>query len=131
MRRNHSRKAGILLLLGLSAVLLGGCETTGPANPITELAAYRVRAQQADAQQPAEKPVSRAQIAMDCWALAEKSHGHASIDARGDFVTACIDAKMKGSDVKSRPATARASKPKPEAKPDAKPEAAPDSKPKT
>lgn len=132
MRHHHpayqsKRRVGTAVLVGLTAMLLAGCETSGPTNPITELAAYRVRAQEPAAS--AEKPKSRAQVAMDCWAQAEKSHANASVDARGDFVTKCIDAKLGGTG-EAKPAVA-ARKPKPDSAPEAKPKPSSADKPKT
>lgn len=119
--RHH--KTGTLTLLVLAAGLLGGCETNGgPSNPLSELVAYSSGAQastQAPARQeaakPPEKPKTRAQAAMDCWAAVEKSHAGASLDARADFVNKCIDSKLKSSDAKtdSRPDANQAAAPKP------------------
>jgi len=82
------------------ALLLGGggltaCQTDGgPTDPFTELAAYHARNQAASpADKADDKPKSRAQAAMDCWALAEKTRASASLDAKADFVNACIDGK--------------------------------------
>jgi len=108
MRHHHlacqsPRKIGTLLMLGLVAGLLGGCETNGaPSDPLSELVAYSSGAQanaRAGASSPAgqdtpQKPVTRAQAAMDCWAIVEKSRPGASLDARADFVTDCIDKKL-------------------------------------
>ncbi|RDV04820.1 hypothetical protein [Undibacter mobilis] len=115
-----TRTIGRFMLLGLAAGLLGGCETNGgPSNPVSELVAYSSGAQASahGAERPAapkvaEKPKSRAQAAMDCWAMVEKSRAGASLEARADFVNKCIDDKLK---------TADGSAAKPEAKPDAKP----------
>ena len=67
--------ATLALLLGSG--LLAACQTDGgPTDPFTELAAYRARNQAAPAaaaDKADEKPKSRAQAAMDCWALAEKT----------------------------------------------------------
>jgi hypothetical protein len=115
------------MLLGLAAGLLGGCETKGgPSNPLSELVAYSSGAQASahanaqasaaaparqEAQQP-QKPPSRAQAAMDWWAMVEKSRAGAGLEARADFVNDCIDKKLGVAA-------------KPEAKPDAKPTATP------
>lgn len=118
--RSH-KKIGTLVLIGLAACLLAGCQTEGgPADPFAELAAYHTRNQapSAAADKADEKPRSRAQIAMDCWALAEKTHASASLDAKADFVNTCIDGKTKPSDAKTAPvASAPAAKPKAVAKP--------------
>ncbi|MFA6267241.1 MAG: hypothetical protein WC670_16175 [Pseudolabrys sp.] len=114
-----NRKICTLMLLALTAGLLGGCETDGVPSPLTELAAYRARNEAPTAERP-----RRAQVAMDCWALAEKSHGSASLDAKADFVTKCIDGKMgtpdgradAKSDGKPDAKTTAAAKPKPKPK---------------
>lgn len=135
------RQIGALVLSILAAGMLGGCETNGgPSNPLSELVAYSSGAQasaQANAQastlvsapaqarqevrQP-ERPNSRAQAAMDCWAMVEKSKAGASLDARADFVNDCIDKKLgasNGGGKSDARATAAAPKPRPraEAKP--------------
>ncbi len=139
------RQIGTLVLSVLAAGLLGGCETNGgPSNPLSELVAYSSGAQasaqasaQANAQAGAqvsaqaqarqevrqpERPNSRAQAAMDCWAMVEKSKAGASLDARADFVNDCIDKKLgasNGGGKSDARATAAAPKPRPraEAKP--------------
>ncbi|MBS0249206.1 MAG: hypothetical protein JSR61_21535 [Proteobacteria bacterium] len=108
---------GTLLLTGIAACLLAGCQTdSGPTDPFTELAAYHARNQgpPAAADQASDRPKSRAQIAMDCWALAEKTRASATLDAKGDFVNKCIDEKMNPSNAKAAPS---ATKPKAAAKP--------------
>jgi hypothetical protein len=138
MRHNRpayqsNRKARAAVLLVMAAGLLGGCETSGgPSNPLSELVTYSSGAQanarapaRQDAVKPPEKPKTRAQAAMDCWAIAEKSHAGASLEARADFVNNCIDGRLKaadgaaGSKADAKPATAAAPKPRPraEAKP--------------
>ena len=114
------RKFSTLMMLGLAAGLLGGCETNGgPSNPLSELAAYSSGAQASaqagaparqEAQQP-QKPASRAQAAMDCWAMVEKSRAGTSLDARADFVNDCIDKKL-GIAAKPDAKPAAAAKPK-------------------
>lgn len=89
--------ATLALLLGSG--LLAACQTDGgPTDPFTELAAYHARNQApspAAADKADEKPKSRAQAAMDCWALAEKTRPSATLDAKADFVNACIDGKAQ------------------------------------
>jgi len=122
------RKIGTAVLLVLTAGLLGGCETNGgPSNPVSELVAFSSGAQASaqgparqDAAKPLEKPKSRAQAAMDCWAMAEKSHASASLDARADFVNKCIDGKLKTSDADPKPETKPVAAPK-RSRADAKP----------
>lgn len=120
------RTLACLTLLALSAGLLGGCETNGgPSNPVSELVAYSSGAQASApaAAQQTDKPKSRAQVAMDCWAAAEKSRASASLDARADFVNDCIEKGMKSSDAsaavkpESKPAASAKPKPRAEAKP--------------
>ena len=111
------RKFGLALL---AAGLLAGCQTDGgPTDPFSELAAYHARNQAPSAaDRSPERPKSRAQVAMDCWALAEKSHASASLDAKGDFVNKCIDARMHPGEAKAAPDTAaRPAKPRAAAKP--------------
>lgn len=91
--------ATLALLLGAGG--LTACQTDGgPTDPFTELAAYHARNQgpSAAAGKADEKPKSRAQTAMDCWALAEKTRASATLDAKADFVNACIDGKIQPSD---------------------------------
>lgn len=142
MRHQHSacpspRKIGNFVLLGLAAGLLGGCETNGgPSNPLSELVAYSSGAQanaQANAQASAparqevrqpEKPRTRAQAAMDCWSMVEKTRAASSIEARADFVHDCIDKKLKSSDggPGTKPdARENATAPKPRQRAEAKP----------
>jgi hypothetical protein len=117
------RKIRMLALLGLSAGLLGGCETNGgPSNPLSELAAYSSGANaSAPARQevkPPEKPITKAQAASDCWAMAEKSRSSASLEARADFVYDCIDKKLG---VAAKPNAKPAATPKPRQRAEAKP----------
>ena len=127
-----NRKLCTVVLLALTAGLLGGCETNGgPSNPVSELVAFSSGAQASaqphapgpvrqDAAKPPDKPKSRAQAAMDCWALAEKSHASASLEARADFVTKCIDNKIKTSDADQKPEATPVAAPK-RTRADAKP----------
>ncbi|MBS0534992.1 MAG: hypothetical protein JSR72_13120 [Proteobacteria bacterium] len=103
------------VVLSLSAGVLAACQTDGgPTDPFTELAAYHARNQApSPADKADEKPKSRAQAAMDCWALAEKTRASATLDAKADFVNACIDGKMPPSEARGT----AAAKPKPAAKP--------------
>ncbi len=115
--------------LVLAAGLLGGCETNGgPSNPLSELVAYSSGARASapaparqEAARPPEKPKTRAQAAMDCWAVAEKSHAGVSLDARADFVNKCIESKLKSPDADSRPDANQAAAPKPRQRASAKP----------
>lgn len=128
-----TRKVGALVLVCLGAGLLGGCETNGgPSNPLSELVAYSSGAQasaQANAQTPArqevrapERPRTRAQAAMDCWAMVEKTRAGASLEARADFVNDCIDQKLKTSDSSAKSDTRpTAAEPKPRPRAEAKP----------
>lgn len=106
MRHQHTAcpsngKIGTVALLVLAGALLAGCETTGgPKDPVSELVAFSggaqasARSSRPDDKSPTEKPKSRAQIAMDCWAMAEKSRAGSSLEARGDFVTDCIEKRL-------------------------------------
>ena len=107
--RQSQMKIRTLMLVTIAAGLLAGCQTDGgPADPFSELASYHARNQASSTtgDKADDKPRSRAQIAMDCWALAEKSHASASLDAKGDFVNKCIDAKMHPGDARTAPAAA-------------------------
>ena len=121
------RRIGAAALFALAAALLAGCETTSaPSNPLSELAAYSsgagARAQsgapgRAEAAAP-EKPKTRAQAAMDCWSVLEKSRAGASLEAKTDYVHACIGNKLGTTTAKpdGKPAAAP-KRQRPEAKP--------------
>lgn len=134
MRHHHAawlspRNIGMFVLLGFAAGALCGCETNGgPSNPLSELVAYSSSAQ-ASAEAPprqelrqAEKPKTRAQAAMDCWTMAEKSRAGASLETRADFVNDCIDKKLKTSDGSAgTKSDLRPAAPKPRQRTEAKP----------
>jgi hypothetical protein len=92
-----ARKTGVLALLLLTSGLLAGCQTGGsPSNPISELAAYNSKKDEAKAAaKPAEPPMTRSRAAMECWMQLEKSHAGTNIDKRADIVNKCIDDKLK------------------------------------
>ncbi len=72
-----------LALLAACAGLLAGCETTGSSGAGALAAA------------PPEPPMTRSRAAADCWMNTEKMGANANLDKRADFVTKCIDDKMK------------------------------------
>lgn len=95
-----------IAVLLLTAGLMAGCETDGgPPSPLAELAAYHARnevprGKPLEAEKP---PMTRARAAMECWSQAEKTRASASLDARADFVTGCIDGKLKTAQAKPNP----------------------------
>ncbi len=87
------RKIGALAVVAVAAALLSGCETDGSSpGPLAELAAYNGK--KADAKPP-EPPMTRSRAAMECWMQTEKGRADANLDKRADFVTKCIDEKLK------------------------------------
>jgi hypothetical protein len=88
------RKIGPLAVLVMAAALLSGCETDGSSpGPLAELAAYNGKKD--DAAKPPEPPMTRSHAAMECWMQTEKGRADANLDKRADFVTKCIDDKLK------------------------------------
>jgi hypothetical protein len=86
----------IIALTGLlaAATLLSGCETDGSSpGPLAELAAYNSK--KTDPAKPVESPMTRSRAAMECWMQTEKGRADANLDKRADFVTKCIDDKLK------------------------------------
>jgi len=77
----HTRHPIAILLLVLAAAALAGCETvgSGPA-----------------AQAAPEPPMTHSRAAAECWMSTEKGRADQNLDKRADFVTKCIDEKMKG-----------------------------------
>jgi len=71
-----------LVLAALAALALAACETTGPGPA-------------AEAAKPPEPPMTHARAATQCWMSTEKGSAAKDIDKRADFVTKCIDQKMK------------------------------------
>jgi hypothetical protein len=79
----RSRALLPLAALGLCALALAGCETTGTGpGPMA-----------AAAPQP---PMDHARAAEECWMGTEKSDAHMDLDKRADIVDRCIKDKMKG-----------------------------------
>ncbi len=78
----HIRNPIAILLLVLAAAALAACETTGPGPA-------------AQAAKPPEPPMTHSQAAADCWMATEKGRAEQNLDKRADFVTKCIDDKMK------------------------------------
>ena len=79
----YTRHPIAILVLVLAAAALAGCETagSGPA---------------AQAAKPPEPPMTHSQAAAECWMSTEKGRADQNLDKRADFVTKCIDEKMKG-----------------------------------
>jgi hypothetical protein len=86
-----------LLLLVMAAGLLAGCETTPGAPGVPAAQAAK------PADKPPELPMTQQRAAGECWMGAEKTHAGMDIDKRADFVTKCIDEKMKAA--KTAPTT--------------------------
>jgi hypothetical protein len=84
---SFSLPCGALLLL--AALALAGCETTGTgASP----------AAQAALAGPPQPPMTHSRAAQECWMSTEKGVGSQDLDKRADYVTKCIDEKMKSAD---------------------------------
>jgi hypothetical protein len=89
-------KAGVTTMLMMAAGLLAGCQTDGATNPISELATYNGKKDEAKtAAKPAEPPMTRSQAASDCWMKTEKGAAGGDLDKRADTVNKCIDEKLK------------------------------------
>jgi hypothetical protein len=81
-----SRARGAALLV--VALALAGCETTGTgAAPAAQAAAG-----------PPQPPMTHSRAAQECWMSTEKGAGSQNLDKRADFVTKCIEDKMKAAD---------------------------------
>lgn len=77
-----------LAALGLCALALAGCETTGSGpGPV------------ASAPKP---PMTHSRAAEECWMGTEKSDARMNLDQRADVVDRCIKEKMKGADAPPR-----------------------------
>ena len=83
-----------LLLLVLAAGLLTGCETTAGAPGAPAAQTAKLADKPAEPPKP-ELPMPRPRAAGECWMGAEKAHASMDIDKRADWVTKCIDDKMK------------------------------------
>jgi hypothetical protein len=77
-----ARNPTAILVLLLAAATLAACETVD----------YGTAAQAA---KPAEPPMTHSRAAADCWMSTEKGRADQNLDKRADFVTKCIDDKMK------------------------------------
>lgn len=94
-------RSAVPVLLVFAGLTLAACETTGSTHSEMPLAA---------AAKP-DKPPTHAEVAATCWMSVEKGYKDASLDKRADFVTKCIDQKMKAA---GQPATAqKQAEPKP------------------
>ena len=88
------RAAGILVLLGIAA-LLSGCETDGSTpGPLASLSATTGKKDEPP-KVAAPDPITHTQAAEECWMATEKGHAGASLDQRADIVDKCIAEKMK------------------------------------
>jgi hypothetical protein len=76
-----SAKILAILLIAASPVLTG-CKTDGTNA-------------QAAAEGPT-RPPARHEVAMQCWATVDKTHKTMGLDQRADFVSKCIDDRLKG-----------------------------------
>ena len=87
------RKVALLMLLGMAGGL-AGCQTDGapPPNPFAALSSPAPKEEPA---KPSEPPMTRSRAASECWMSTEKGRADANLDKRADFVTKCIDEKMK------------------------------------
>ncbi|HEY6831479.1 MAG TPA: hypothetical protein VI251_03230 [Pseudolabrys sp.] len=78
-----------LAALLVAALALAGCETTGTgAGPAARAAAAG----------PPQPPMTHSRAAAECWMSTEKGTVSQDLDKRGDYVTKCIDDKMKSAD---------------------------------
>ena len=97
-----SGKTAALVLLMAAAGLLSGCQTDGaPSNPVAELANYAAKKSAPD--KPAEPEMTRTRAAQECWMSTEGKAIDANLDKRADFVTKCIEKKMKAADAAPAP----------------------------
>ena len=71
-----------LAALGVCALALAGCETTG-TGPGPMAAAPK-------------PPMTHSRAAEECWMGTEKPDAHMNLDQRADIVDRCIKDKMKG-----------------------------------
>ena len=88
---SNARLSLRILLLGLAAAALAGCETTGTG----------VARQTAKAPEP---PMTHVRAAEQCWMSTEKGSASLSLDKRADLVNKCIDEKMKAASGTAEPA---------------------------
>jgi hypothetical protein len=72
----------LAVLLMACSPALTGCKTDGTNA-------------QAAADVPAHAP-PRHEVALQCWAVVDKAHKTMDLDRRADFVSKCIDDRMKG-----------------------------------
>jgi hypothetical protein len=95
MKTSNARacQAAALVLVLSAAGLLAGCETD--SNSPGPFAALSAPAKPAEPEKPPEPPMTHARAASDCWMSVEKGYKDASLDKRADYVSKCIDDKMK------------------------------------
>jgi hypothetical protein len=87
--KSFSVPGSVLLLL--AALALAGCETTGVGSGAAPAA-------QAAVAGPPQPPMTHSRAAQECWMSTEKGAGSQDLDKRADYVTKCIDEKMKSAD---------------------------------
>jgi hypothetical protein len=86
------RKSWSSLALALAAVVLAGCETDGNTpGPLASLSSPAKK----EGPAKADPPMTHARAASECWMSTEKGRADTNLDKRADFVTKCIDEKMK------------------------------------
>jgi hypothetical protein len=98
MKPSNARacQAAALVLVFAAAGLLAGCETDGNSpGPFAALSAPAKPAEPEKPPEPPEPPMTHARAASDCWMSVEKGYKDASLDKRADYVSKCIDDKMK------------------------------------
>jgi hypothetical protein len=91
-----SHKIFRLAVLAAVSALLAGCETDG--NTPGPLAALSSSSKPAEPEKPAV-PMTRSQVASECWMKTEKGSLKANLDTRADVVNKCIEDKMKSAAV--------------------------------
>jgi hypothetical protein len=80
----------------LVAAPLAGCKTDPSGLPMVAAAPA----------QPAPKPLTHQQAALDCWMATEHGHKDLPLDKRADIVNQCIKDKMDGKPVPKAAAAA-------------------------
>ena len=81
----YARHPIAILVLVVAAAALVGCESVVPYPTAPPAAAAS-----------ATPPMTHSRAASECWMSTEKGRADMNLDKRADFVTKCIDEKMKG-----------------------------------
>lgn len=102
----------LALLALVCAPALTACQTDSNGLPVADAPA-----------QPAAKPITHQEAALQCWMETEHGHADMPLDKRADIVTACITDKMEGkkppfAEDKKKTAKRKPDKPKAEPKSD-------------